>query len=216
MAAGNTTTIMETTPMIQRPMTTAQIKRYFSRYEFENAELERLYQRYVFKLQQASLGHLVSLSCLLCACLAVLNFYYVEGGISIPGIYVCVEFTIFLLLYIFINTRFMKESHLRIVCLIILIFLVGFVVFSMPIAVNFGLPSGRPRPIYTPAHGAWEVMYAVFVIYSMMPLQTYLSAILGILLPVGHLVVTAIVADNVPGLLWRHVSGYFSLFEFNL
>lgn len=196
-------TDVETTPMLQRPMNTQQIKRLLSRYEFENAELERLYQRYVFKLQQASLGHLVSLSCLLCACLAVLYLYYVDGGISMPGIYMCVEFTVFLLLFIFINTRFMKESHLGIVCSIIVIFLIGFVVFSLPL--DFGLLEGRPTPMYTPVHGSWEVMYAVFVIYSMMPLRTYLSAILGILLPVGHVIVTALVASSMPELLWRQV-----------
>lgn len=195
--------------MLQRPMTTAQIKRLFSRYEFENAELERLYRRYVFKLQQASLGHLVSLSCILCACLAALYFFYIDGGISVPGIYMCVEFTVFLLMYIFINTRFMKESHLAVVCSIILIFLVGFSVFSMPI--SFGLIKDRPRPLYNPVHGVWEVMYAVFVIYSMMPLRTYLSAIFGVLLPVSHLIVTALVADAIPALLWRQVSHFLSL-----
>jgi len=201
--SGNTTVNMETTPMLQRPMTTQQIKRLFSRYEFENAELERLYRRYVFKLQQASLGHLVSLSFILCACLAALNFYYIHGGISVPGIYMCVQFTVFLLLFIFINTRFMKESQLGLVCSIILIFLTGFSVFSLPI--NFGLIKDRPQPMYTTVHGVWEVMYAVFVIYSMMPLRTYLSAIFGVLLPVCHLVVTSFVADNIPGNLWKEV-----------
>ncbi|KAL4222046.1 Adenylate cyclase type 1 [Mactra antiquata] len=200
---------METTPMINRPMNTRQLKRVFSRYEFENEELERLYRRYVFKLQQASLGHLLSLMCLLCASLTVLHFYYVRN-ISVPGIYMSAQFSVFLLLIIFINTRFMKESHLGAVCTIIVIFLVGFVAFSFP--HDFGsVYNGRPSPIYTPIIGVWEVIFVVFVIYSMMPLRTYLSAILGISIPVCHLVVTALIANNIPELLWRQKFNFVSV-----
>ncbi|KAH3715828.1 hypothetical protein DPMN_058541, partial [Dreissena polymorpha] len=195
---------MESTPMLEQPVpATRKLKQIMNRYEFENPELERLYRRYVFKLQQASLGHLVSLSCLLTACLAVLYFYHVKN-VTVPGIYMCAHFTVFLFLFIFTHTPFMKESHLGAVCAVILVFLVGFAVFSFPL--DFGYKdSSRPETLYNPVHGAWEVTYVVFVIYSMMPLRTYLSAIFGVLLPVSHLVVTAFVADDLPGLLWRQL-----------
>ncbi|XP_045170613.2 Ca(2+)/calmodulin-responsive adenylate cyclase-like [Mercenaria mercenaria] len=195
---------METTPMIQhRVSTTRKLKRLFSRYEFESAELERLYRRYVFKLRQASLSKLLGLMCLLCACMIILNFYYVRN-ISVPGIYMSVQFTVFLLLFIFHNTRFMKESHLGGVCTVIMIFLLGFVVFSLPF--DFGsVYEDRPLPIYTPVNGVWQIMFIVFVIYSMMPLRTYVAAILGIIIPVSHLIVTSLVANNIPELLWRQI-----------
>lgn len=189
--------------MIRQRMRTRQLKRMFSRYEFESGELERLYRRYVFKLQQSSMCRLLSLMCLLCGCMLVLNFYYVQN-ISVPGIYMSGQFTIFVLLFVFANTRFMKESHLGIVCSIIVIFQLGFVVFSLPF--DFGsVYDTKPRPLYTPINGVWQIMFIVFVIYSMMPIRTYVAAILGIIIPVGHLIVTPLVANNIPELLWRQV-----------
>lgn len=189
--------------MIQHRVSTRKLKRLFSRYEFESDELERLYRRYVFKLQQASLSKLLGLMCLLCACMVTLNFYYVRN-ISVPGIYMSAQFTVFILLFVFLNTRFMKESQLGIVCTVIVIFLLGFVVFTLPF--DFGsVYNDRPSPIYTPVNGVWAIMFIVFVIYSMMPLRTYVAAILGIIIPVSHLIVTSLVANNIPELLWRQV-----------
>jgi len=194
---------METTPMLQRRMTTRQIKRVFSRYEFENDELERLYRRYVFKLQMASLGHLLCITCALCACLSALYFYYVQN-VTVPGIYMCAQFSVFLLLYIFINTPFMKESYQGIVCTVILVALIGFAVFSFPLDFGYQSPD-RPAPIRLPVNGAWEVTFVVFLIYAMMPLRTYVAVIFGVSLPVSHLLVTSLTANNFPLLLWRQV-----------
>ena len=201
----------ETSPMLQRPPTTKQIKRAFSRYEFESEELERLYTRYVFKLQQASLGHLLCLASILCACLSVLNFVYVKN-LSVPGIYFGLQFVVFVVLFIYINTRLMKESHFPIICLVSLIFMIGFSVFGFPL--DFGSVLGeRPAPVHTPVQGVWEVMFGVFLIYSMMPLRTYLTAILGIVLPVSHMIVSALVANSLPSLLWRQVSFFLYLYQ---
>lgn len=202
----------ETSPMLQRTPNRKQLKRAFSRYEFESEELERLYTRYVFKLQQASLGHLLCLASILCACLCVLNFVYVKN-LSVPGLYFGVMFVLFVVLFVFINTRFMKESHFPYVCLVSLIFLIGFSVFGFPL--NFGSVLGeRPLPVHTPVQGVWEVMFVVFLIYSMMPMRTYLTAILGILLPVSHMIVTSLVANSIPSLLWRQVSHLICLYKF--
>ena len=196
----------ETSPMLQRPPARKKLKRAFSRYEFESEELERLYTRYVFKLQQASLGHLLCLTSILCACLCVLNFLYVKN-LSVPGLYFGIMFLLFVVLFIFINTKLMKESHFPYVCLVSLIFLIGFSVLGFPL--EFGSVLGdRPSPLHTPVQGVWEVMFVVFIIYSMLPLRTYLTAILGILLPVSHMIVTALVANSLPSLLWRQVSHF--------
>ena len=196
----------ETSPMLQSTPAHKQLKRALRRYEFENEELERLYTRYVFKLQQASFGHLLCLASMLCACLSVLNFVYVRN-LSVPGVYFGVQFFVFVILFVFINTRFMKESHFPVICLISLIFLIGFTVFGFPL--DFGsILNDRPPPIHTPAQGVWEVMFVVFLIYSMMPLKTYLTAILGLVLPVSHMIVSALVANSHPPLLWRQVSRF--------
>ena len=200
----------ETSPMLQRTPAHKQLKRVFSRYEFENEELERLYTRYVFKLQQASFGHLLCLASMISACLSVVNFVYVRN-LSVPGIYFGIQFFTFVFLFVFINTRFMKESHFPVICLVSLIFLIGFTVFGFPL--DFGsVLSERPTPIHTPVQGVWEVMFVVFLIYSMMPLRTYLTAILGIILPVSHMIVSALVANSLPPLLWRQVSLVFFSF----
>ena len=200
---------METSPMLQqttpvaRPARTARLKRAFTRHEFDNSELERLYRRYVYKLQQASVGHVLLILALLCAILIVLHFYYIRH-FNVQGIYLSVQCVLFIILYIFINTRFMKEYHFKIVCVIVLLFLFGFAILGFPLDFTY-LGWDLPRPLHTPVQGAWEVMYVVFVIYAMMPLRTYLAAILGIILPASHVIVTILVANNLPELLWRQV-----------
>lgn len=54
------------------------LSRVFNRHRFENAELERLFQRYIFKLQHSAISAFVALFIVLSAVLAVISFVLIQ------------------------------------------------------------------------------------------------------------------------------------------
>lgn len=178
-------------------------KRLLNRYMFENEEVERLYEKYVFNLQQTSAGRLVGLFIALSACLSILNFVYV-AHVSVRGVYYAVQCLVFIVILLFSNTKYFKHAHFPVFCYLLLAFLVCFSVFGFPI--DFG-PTLQPSHSPSIADGVWEVLLVVLVIYALMPIRTYIAVILGITLPVCQTVVAVVFANNYPLLLWRQVSG---------
>ncbi|OWF39366.1 Ca(2+)/calmodulin-responsive adenylate cyclase-like [Mizuhopecten yessoensis] len=192
----------ETTPMLKH-RTKSGLQTVLNRRKFDNDDLERLYKRYVFKLQQSAIGYMLGVLILLTATLAVLKFVYLSG-LSVRGIYLAAQCVIFIAIFIFLHTKFMKEPYFKIVCYLLLMFLLGFAVMAFPLQLDPDVP-GRARPLLGPMDGVWEVMFVVFMIYSLMPLMTYVAVLTGILLPVCHMTVSAFIANNYPDFLWRQL-----------
>lgn len=191
----------ETTPMLKKKR--RKIQRLLGKQQFESVELERLYKSYVYKLQQSAVGYMLGVFIILTACLCVLKFVYIKN-LTISGIYLGIQCGIFIAIYILLQTRFTKETNFVVICYILLTFLVCFAVLSFPFDLGPDYPERIP-PKYTAADGVWEVMFVVFMIYSLMPLRTYIAAVLGVILPVCHLVVSAVIVDNESAFLWRQV-----------
>jgi adenylate cyclase 1 len=189
--------------MLSKPAGDHRLKRAFSRYQFGNDELERLYRRYVFKLQLASVGYMLCILTLLTATLAVLKFVFV-GDLSVRGIYLAVQCVVFVIIFVYVNTRYMKETHFTVISYLLLVFLLCMAASAFP--VDFG--HAQSPPIYNPTDGVWEVMFVIFIIYSMMPLRTYVAVVIGVIIPTAHIVVSAVVANSFPWLLWRQVSHF--------
>ncbi|ESP00183.1 hypothetical protein LOTGIDRAFT_141290, partial [Lottia gigantea] len=195
-------TAMENTPMLKRAKK-PKFCRILSRYHFDCDELERLYNRYVYKLQQSSVVYMLALFIVLTLCLSILNFFF-SKTLTVLGLYLSVQCVFFIIVFIFIHTKFMKESHFSLICYILLLFLIGFSIFSFPTDFGIILPD-MPPVHYHPADGVWETVYVIFMIYSLMPLRTLIAAVIGILLPVAHLAVSAFLANYFPSLLWRQL-----------
>ena len=121
-----------------------KLQRALSHFEFDNPELERLYKKYVYKLQQATIGYMLAVFILLTSCLAVLNFFYLFHP-TVRGIYLCVQCLFFIAVFVFINTRYMEETYFMPLCYLLLFFLTVFAAMSFPI------PFGDLPPINTRA-----------------------------------------------------------------
>lgn len=191
---------------------TPRVQTFMSRNHFPCEELEKLYRRYVYKLQQSSLSCLLGLFSFLTLTLAILNFTFARY-VTVVGIYMVIQWLAFSALLLFTCTRFMEEVHFPIVRYIVLLFLVCFAAFSLPVDFGLAIP-GREVPTRSPVDGVWEIVLVVFMVYSLMPLRTVVAAVFGVLLPSVHLVVSAFVANSFPSFLWRQVSGkhdYFPL-----
>ncbi|KAJ8313922.1 hypothetical protein KUTeg_008483 [Tegillarca granosa] len=193
---------MESSPMLKKPKK-RKIQKLLSRHQFGNKELEKLYQTYVYKLQQSAIGYMLGVCILLTAVLSILKFVYIRN-LTISGIYLGIQCLIFVGTFIFLHTKYMKEAHFVIVCYFLLVFLICFAFMAFPWNLGPDL-IGQLPPIYSPADGVWEIMFVVFMIYSLMPLRTYIASVFGIILPVCHVTISAVVANNFPELLWRQL-----------
>ncbi|KAK7499422.1 hypothetical protein BaRGS_00009397, partial [Batillaria attramentaria] len=191
----------ENTPMLTKRIKPPKLQRLVSRYQFPCTELEDLYRRYVFKLQQSALTCLLALFAVLTLSLAVLNFAFAQY-FTVLGLYMAVQWVAFSALLLFACTRFMEETHFPVVSYVVLVFLVCFAAFSLPLDFGMTVPD-KPDPVRTPADGVWETALVVFMVYALMPLRTLVAVVLGVLLPLMHLAVSAFVANTFPSLLWR-------------
>lgn len=194
---------MENTPMLSKPRKAPRLRRLVSRNRFSCQELEDLYCRYVYKLQQCALVCLLALFCLLTLVLALLNFAFAQH-FTVVGLYLAVQWLACSALLLFASTRFMQEAHFPVVTYVVLVFLLCFAAFSLPLDFGLSVP-GRPAPVRSPVDGVWEVSLVVFMVYSLMPLRTLLAVVVGLVLPAAHLAVSAFLANAFPQLLWRQV-----------
>ena len=182
--------------------------RLLHRHSFDNEELEVLYQSYTARIKQASMSNMLLLFIFLTATLGVLNFVYVHH-VTVDNMYHLSMCGVFTILFIYINTKYMQESHLPVICYIAIFLCILFAVVSLP--VDFG---DRPDILYSPAEGVWEITLVIFMIYAMLPLRIYAAAIIGVLLPVGQITISLLLANNFPWLLWRQVGDAICLFRF--
>jgi adenylate cyclase 1 len=177
--------------------------RLFNRRRFENSELESLYQRYIFKLQQSSIISVLALFSLLTATLAGLQFYY-EKTITIIGLYCLLQCIAFIGL--FLLSFKMRDSQLLALCYVILLFCVLFCLIFAPVNLNLNLLPNRSNNSndskknwllfewwnvdHRAAEGVWQIVFVTFLTYTMLPIKTRISLFIGILLSSAHITIT--------------------------
>ena len=182
-------------------------QRLTRRYDFPTSDLEIIYQKYIFKLRLSSVVALLLLVIVLTATLAVLNFLFVSG-VTVENISHVAQCVLFILLFVYIHTRYMQEAHLVVVNLIILFLCVCFAVVALP--VEFGDRPGTGH--HTPADGVWQVTLVVFLVYALLPFKIYVALAAGLLLPTTHVLVSIFITPHEQWLLWRQVSKLMETF----
>lgn len=131
--------------------------RLLNRHRFENDELEVLYQRYIFKLQHASVASVVGLFILLTGVLANLSIAYAQAPTA-QNIYHGVHCLLFALLLAFLNTKLMQDAYLLWVCYAILFFCATFCAVSLPLAPDESLSTTlKIETKRVIAEGVWQV-----------------------------------------------------------
>ncbi|XP_075237052.1 adenylate cyclase type 1-like isoform X2 [Lycorma delicatula] len=211
--------------------------RFLNRRRFENDELESLYQRYIFKLQHASVASVVGLFVLLTGALANLSFIYTQIPTA-QNIYHVLHCLLFILLLVFLNTKLMQDAYLLWVCYAILFFCATFCAVALPLPFSSSssastssssLPS-PPTSTQTSspsadsssalrvetrrvlAEGVWHVIFVVFLAYAMMPLKTWIATLFGISMPLLHIVVSTTFNTEFKHLLWQQMTGNIVVF----
>ena len=190
--------------------------RLFNRRRFENSELEGLYQRYIFKLNQSSILSTLALFTVLTATLAGLQFYY-ERTVTVIALYCLLQCLAFLGL--FLLSFKMQDSQLLALCYIILLFCVIFCLIFAPVDLNIGLNVGLndmnvPNNYsdvsnqekqsnnwflinlwnvpHSAVDGVWQIVFVTFLTYTMLPIKTRISLFIGSALSLAHIAITAV------------------------
>ncbi|CAG5133206.1 unnamed protein product, partial [Candidula unifasciata] len=179
------------------------IKRLLSWNQFTSNEVEHLYQRYVFRIQQSALVCLSLLFTILCFSLAILITSFV-GNYTIYSLYLFTQGLIFLIFFIYVKANLMKEKHLLAVNYTVLSFVVILCIFSVPLPL--GAPPGFEDHKLNAADGAWVVAFVIFSVYALMPIRTLSKCICGGFIPLVHILVSSQTCVQFPELLWRQVS----------
>lgn len=183
------------------------LARLVSRRRFESPELEALFQRYTSKLQHSSVVSAVCLFLLLTATQAGLSLAY-TARLSPQNVYHLLHSLLFLILLVFLTTRYMQDTYLLWVCYVVLFFLCTYTAVWLPVGpTGLGLETRRVFP-----EGVFPVLFALFLGYGMMPLRTWVAALFGAALPLVHVAVSAALVDKFQQLLWQQVAANVIIF----
>ncbi|XP_075465999.1 adenylate cyclase type 5 isoform X2 [Ascaphus truei] len=146
--------------------------------KFQSDKLERLYQRYFFRLNQSSLTMLMSV--LILVCLVMLIFHCVHGGYLVP--YVVVLSVAILLICVLIavcNKNSFHQDYMWLACYAVIL-----VVFMVQVV---GVLLVRPR---SASDGIWWTMFFIYTIYTLLPVRMRAAVISGIVLSTIHLAIS--------------------------
>ncbi|XP_040295188.1 adenylate cyclase type 5 [Bufo bufo] len=146
--------------------------------KFQSDKLEKLYQRYFFRLNQSSLTMLMSVLILLC--LVMLAFHCFQLLYQVPYVVVlCVAMLIILVLIGVCNRNDFHQDYMWLACytVIIVIFMVQVVCVLMV----------RPR---SASDGIWWTVFFIYTIYTLLPVRMRAAVLSGIILSAAHLTIS--------------------------
>ncbi|XP_030065911.1 adenylate cyclase type 5 [Microcaecilia unicolor] len=146
--------------------------------KFQSDKLERLYQRYFFRLNQSSLTMLIGV--LVLVCLVMLLFHSIPGNYEIPYVVVLsVAILVIIVLMAVCNRNGFHQDHMWIVCYSVIL-----VIFMVQIV---GVLLVNPR---SASEGVWWTVFFIYVIYTLLPVRMRAAVISGVILSATHLTIS--------------------------
>ncbi|XP_069472776.1 adenylate cyclase type 5 [Ambystoma mexicanum] len=156
----------------------ANLLQIFMSKKFQSDKLERLYQRYFFRLNQSSMTMLMAV--LVVVFLVMLVFHSIYGDYQVPYIVVLsVAMLIIMVLILVCNKNGFHQDHMWIVCYAIIL-----VIFMVQIV---GVLLLRPR---SASEGMWWTVFFIYIIYTLLPVRMRAAVISGIILSTIHLAIS--------------------------
>ncbi|XP_067890937.1 adenylate cyclase type 5 isoform X1 [Heterodontus francisci] len=172
----------------------------FQSKKFQSTKLERLYQRYFFRLNQSSLTMLMGVLVLVCA--VMLAFHCAHGSYEVPYLVVLVlAIVLVLVLMVVCNRNGFHQDHMWIIC-----YLVILVILTVEI---IGVLLAEPR---SASEGIWWTVFFIYIIYTLLPIRMRAAVISGILLSALHLGISW-VRNLVDPFLWKQLVSNVLIFS---
>ena len=177
------------------------VSEVFSSKKFKNIDLECLYQRYFFKLNQTNT--IVFIFFVFIACAVLIGFHYGGGATSfLKGLFLgVIMVTLVAMEFVFMYPAF-NQVHLFVVCYI-----------SLGLLVVIILVVCLVPDAHTASEGVWCSVFFIYLVYSMLPIRMRHSVFSGVFLAVLHTVCSAIVYYN-HMFAWKQVGDAFVQLRF--
>ncbi|XP_076012803.1 adenylate cyclase type 5-like [Genypterus blacodes] len=174
----------------------------FKSKKFQSKKLERLYQRYFFRLNQSSLTMLMSVLVLVFT--VMLGFHCASQAARSNVTYVAVfsvAILLILVLMVVCNKNGFHQDHMWIVCyIVILVVLVVQVI---------GVLLVQPR---SASEGVWCTIFFIHVIYTLLPIRMRAAVITGCILSAIHVAVSWLM-NGIDSFLWKQMVSNVLIFS---
>lgn len=166
----------------------------FKSKKFHSDKLERLYQRYFFRLNQSSLTMLMAVLVLV---FTVMLGFHCSSGSARPSITYVVVFSvaIFLTLVLMVvcNRNGFHQDHMWIVCYVVILLVLVIQVVGVLLV--------QPR---SASEGIWWTVFFIHVIYTLLPVRMRAAVITGVILSAIHVAVSWML-NGMDSVLWKQV-----------
>uniref|UniRef100_A0A665WHQ3 adenylate cyclase n=1 Tax=Echeneis naucrates TaxID=173247 RepID=A0A665WHQ3_ECHNA len=174
----------------------------FKSKKFQSEKLERLYQRYFFRLNQSSLTMLMAVLVLV---YTVMLGFHCSGGTSRPSVTYVVVFSVAifltLILMVVCNRNGFHQDHMWIVCYVVILVVLVIQVIGVLLV--------QPR---SASEGIWWTVFFIHVIYTLLPVRMRAAVITGVILSAIHVAVSWML-NGVDSFLWKQVLSNVLIFS---
>ncbi|KAM7133862.1 adenylate cyclase type 5 isoform 2-T2 [Molossus nigricans] len=145
--------------------------------KFPSDKLERLYQRYFFRLNQSSLTMLMAV--LVLVCLVMLAFHAARPPLQLPYLAVLAAAVgVILMMAVLCNRAAFHQDHMGLAC---------YALIAVVLAVQVvGLLLPQPR---SASEGIWWTVFFIYTIYTLLPVRMRAAVLSGVLLSALHLAI---------------------------
>uniref|UniRef100_A0A671E374 Adenylate cyclase type 5 n=1 Tax=Rhinolophus ferrumequinum TaxID=59479 RepID=A0A671E374_RHIFE len=145
--------------------------------KFPSDKLERLYQRYFFRLNQSSLTMLMAV--LVLVCLVMLAFHAARPPLQLSYLVVLAAAVgVILVMAVLCNRAAFHQDHMGLAC---------YALIAVVLAVQVvGLLLPQPR---SASEGIWWTVFFIYTIYTLLPVRMRAAVLSGVLLSALHLAI---------------------------
>uniref|UniRef100_A0A3Q3JXH0 adenylate cyclase n=1 Tax=Monopterus albus TaxID=43700 RepID=A0A3Q3JXH0_MONAL len=143
--------------------------------KFQSAKLERLYQRYFFRLNQSSLTMLMGVLVVVCGVMLAFHCIHTTPDVAYISV-LSVAMALFLAMMVVCNRNGFHQDYM---------WIVSYLVIGVLIVVQvFGLLMVYPR---SASEGIWWTVFFVYIIYTLLPVRMRAAVLSGAVLSSVHL-----------------------------
>ncbi|CAN9516150.1 unnamed protein product [Ophioblennius macclurei] len=144
--------------------------------KFQSAKLERLYQRYFFRLNQSSLTMLMGVLVLVCG--VMLTFHCVHGRLNAAYVAVlAVAVALFVAMMVVCNRNGFHQDYM---------WMASYLVIGVLMVVQaLGVLTVFPR---SASEGVWWTVFFIYIIYTLLPVRMRAAVLSGAALSAIHLI----------------------------
>ncbi|XP_010777944.1 adenylate cyclase type 6 [Notothenia coriiceps] len=176
-----------------------RVVQVFQSKKFQSRKLERLYQRYFFRLNQSSLTMLMGVLVIVCGIMLTFHCVHAAPHVAYSSA-LSVAMALFMALMVVCNRNGFHQDYM---------WMVSYLVIGVLLSVQvFGVLMVAPR---SASEGIWWSVFFIYIIYTLLPVRMRAAVVSGAVLSIIH-VVTTWQINQEDQFLWKQVSANVLIF----